>query len=432
MKKMKIYFINFINNLSFSLKYINSIMSFFNKMTLYDRVTTCTLAMRYTHGEKSHISSHDEVMKYSSCGDIHDKIKKIIQDGFKTPETRKEEAKILTDMTIELSKDTKNVIVLEFYKRLEHVDDFQMEFITKIFKFSTIDDEVLSLLDNALSPDKNTSRKIKKHLRREFFNIFFGIIENNIKNGIPLNSLGYKTFITKDQLSKLKEIVKSCMSVMIRKWGSCFIDDYFTTEDVEDNFSGFSFNRKAIDVSSMTSDNLMESLVKNDMNKYYFIESLFTIMSFTYDPIIKVDQNIKSDEVREFFRRTVLGKNELKHLLMKTQVIKSSTIEDVEELNIKICKLEEKNAELEENNDKLEENNVKLKERIGKLEDELEKKTEKYKSDIKTFVFEKAELKAAHRDISDQLDRKRKFCIEHHVSKTVEKKQITKFDLFEL
>ena len=72
MKKMKIYFINFINNLSFSLKYINSIMSFFNKMTLYDRVTTCTLAMRYTHGEKSHISSHDEVMKYSSCDDIHD------------------------------------------------------------------------------------------------------------------------------------------------------------------------------------------------------------------------------------------------------------------------------------------------------------------------------------------------------------------------
>ena len=225
------------------------------------------------------------------------------------------------------------------------------------------------------------------------------------------------------------------MSVMIRKWGSCFVEDYFTTEDTEANFSSFSFNRKVIDVSSMTSDDLMKSLyTKNekDNNKDCFIESLFTIMSFTYDPIVKVDQNIKSDEVREFFRRTVLGKNELKHLLMKTQVIKSSTIEDVEELNIKICKLEEKNAELEENNDKLEENNVKLKERIGKLEDELEKKTEKYKSDIKTFVFEKAELKAAHRDISDQLDRKRKFCIEHHVSKTVEKKQITKFDLFEL
>ena len=404
-------------------------MSFFNKMTLYDRVTTCTLAMRYTHGEKSHISSHDEVMKYSSCGDIHDKIKKIIQDGFKIPETRKEEAKILTDMTIELSKDTKNVIVLEFYKRLEHVNDFQMEFITKIFKFSTIDDEVLSLLDDALSPDKNTLRKIRKHLRHEFFNIFFGIIENNIKNGIPLDGLGYKTFITKNQLSKLKEIIKSCMSVIIRKWGSCFIDDYFTTEDVEDNFSGFSFNRKAIDVSSMTSDNLMKSLVKKDMNnKYCFIESLFTIMSFTYDPIIKVDQNIKSDEVREFFHKTVLGKSELKHLkllndgFIKKESTKSpSTVENVVELNIKIGKLEENIGILEEKNVKLEELN-------SKLTSEIEKKTERYDK----LVRAKADLNALYRDIDYQLKRKREFCEEHHVSKTMEKKQINKFNFLNL
>ena len=417
-------------------------MNFFNKMTLYDRVTVCTLAMRYIHGEKSHISSHDEVMKYSSCDDIHDKIKKIIQDGFKTPETREEEAKILTYMTIELSKDTKNVIVLEFYKKLENVDDFQMKFIQNIFKFSIIDNNVLSLLDNALSSDKNTIRIIRKQLRHDFFNIFFGIVENHIKNGIPLDGLGYKTFITKDQLSKLKKIVNNCMSVMIRNWGSCFVEDYFTTEDTEDNFSSFSFNRKAIDVSSMTSDDLMKSLDKKDMNKYYFIEALFTIMSFTYDPIVKVDHNIKSDEVREFFRKTVLGKNDLKCLLMKTQVMKSSTVENVDELNIKICKLEEKNVKLEEKNGELEERNEKLEEKNGeleernekleekngKLQDELEKKNERYKSDIN----EKAELRASFRDIKNQLESKRKYCIDHHESKTVEKKKITKFDLFEL
>ena len=406
-------------------------MIFFNKMTLYDRVTECTLAMKYTYGEKSHISSYDEVIKYSSCDDIHDKIKKIIQDGFKTPEKREEEAKILTYMTTELSKDTKNVIVLEFYKRLKHVDDFQMEFITKIFKFSTINDEVLSLLDNALSPDKNTHPKIRKHLRHEFFNIFFGIIENNIKNGIPLDGLGYKTFITKDQLSKLKQIVKSCMSVMIRKWGSCFIDDYFTTEDVEDNFSSFSFNRKMIDVSLMTSDDLMKSLVKKDNNKDCFIEALFVIMSFTYDPMIEVDHNIKSSEVREFFHKTVLGKSELKHLkllndgFIKKESTKSpSTVENVAELNIKIGKLEENIGILEEKNGKLEEKNVKLEELNSKLTSEIEKNTERYNK----LVFAKADLSASYRDIDEQLKRKREFCKEHHVSKNMEKKQINKFD----
>ena len=150
--------------------------------------------------------------------------------------------------------------------------------------------------------------------------------------------------------------------------------------------------------------------------------------SFTYDPIIKVDQNIKSDEVREFFRKTVLGKNDLKCLLMKTQVMKSSTVENVDELNIKICKLEEKNVKLEEKNGELEERNEKLEEKNGKLQDELEKKNERYKSDIN----EKAELRASFRDIKNQLESKRKYCIDHHESKTVEKKKITKFDLFEL
>jgi len=81
-------------------------MGFFKNMTLYERVTKCTLAMRYTYGEKSHISSYDEVMKYSSYGDIHDKIKNVIREGFKTPAKREDEAKILTYITIELSKDT--------------------------------------------------------------------------------------------------------------------------------------------------------------------------------------------------------------------------------------------------------------------------------------------------------------------------------------
>ena len=207
---------------------------------------------------------------------------------------------------------------------------------------------------------------------------------------------------------------------MIRTWGSCFVEDYFTTEDIEDNFSSFSFNRKVIDVSLMTSDDLMKSLYTNnekDKNKDCFIEALFVIMSFTYDPMIKVDHNIKSFEVREFFHKTVLGKGELKELLKKKEflkenellkekeVVKSSTIENVDKLNIKICELKEKN---------------------DKLEYELKEKKYEYEK----IVFEKDELNAENRYLSEQLERKRKFCSDHHESKMVGKKQITDLSEF--
>ena len=216
-------------------------MSFAENMTLYERISQCALAMRYTYGENNYISPHDEVMKYSPSGDIHDKIKNIIQDGFKTPVKREQEAKILTYIAIELSKDTKKAIVLEFYKRLKHVDDFEMKFIKNIFNFSTINDEVLSIMDDALASDVTVHFKIRKQLRNEFFDIFIGIMENNIKNGFSLDDLGYKTHITMSQLGNFKVIVQKCTKTIIRRWGSCFLVDYFTIED-KDNFSGFPFN----------------------------------------------------------------------------------------------------------------------------------------------------------------------------------------------
>jgi len=398
-------------------------MGFFKNMTLYERVTECTLAMRYTYGEKSHTSSYDEVMKYSSYGDINDKIKNIIREGFETPAKREQEAKILTYITIELSKDTKKVIVLEIYKRLKHIDDFQMDFIKNIFRFSTINSTVLSILDNALASDKSVHFKIRKELRNEFFNIFIDVMENNIKNGVSLNGIGYKSLITKDQLGNFKEIVKKCMPTMLRRWGSCFMVDFFTTEDFSNSFSGFSFNRKIIDVSLMTPGDLKKSLNKRDVNMNFFIEALFSIMSYTYDPIIKIYQNIVSEDVKDFFMKSVIGKTQSKHLkllnetLLTKEVLKSSSkIEKTDE------KVEHVSEEVEE-----------LKKRIDTLEETIRDDREKYKSDIKKLIFEKAELSASRRDLLEQLDRKRKFCAENHEYKNTRNDvKITKFDLLDL
>jgi len=395
-------------------------MSFFKNMTLYERVTECTLAMRYTYGEKSHTSSYDEVMKYSSYGDINDKIKNIIREGFETPAKREQ---VLTYITIELSKDTKKVIVLEIYKRLKHIDDFQMDFIKNIFRFSTINSTVLSILDNALASDKSVHFKIRKELRNEFFNIFIDVMENNIKNGVSLNGIGYKSLITKDQLGNFKEIVKKCMPTMLRRWGSCFMVDFFTTEDFSNSFSGFSFNRKIIDVSLMTPGDLKKSLNKRDVNMNFFIEALFSIMSYTYDPIIKIYQNIVSEDVKDFFMKSVIGKTQSKHLkllnetLLTKEVLKSSSkIEKTDE------KVEHVSEEVEE-----------LKKRIDTLEETIRDDREKYKSDIKKLIFEKAELSASRRDLLEQLDRKRKFCAENHEYKNTRNDvKITKFDLLDL
>jgi len=232
---------------------------------------------------------------------------------------------------------------------------------------------------------------------------------------------------------KFKEIINKCGPTMIRRWGSCFIVDYFTTEDVSDSFSGFSFNRKMIDVNSMTSEDLMKSLYakdEKDKNKDFFIEALFSIMAYTYEPVVKVYQKINLDDVKDFFIKSVVGKEQSKHLkllndsLVTKEVLKNSS---------KIEKTDEKVSEL--TNDVAE-----LKKRIYTLEETIridrEKhniECEKYKSNLKKLVGERAELNASRRDISEQLDRKRKFCNEYHEIRNTEKKiQITKFDLYGL
>jgi len=299
-----------------------------------------------------------------------------------------------------------------------------------------MNDEVLSILDNALASDKNTHFKIRKQLRHEFFDIFFDVIVNNINNGVSLDDLGYKTYITKNQLVNLKDIIKKCMPVMIRRWGSCFIVDHFTTEDVSD-ISRFSFNRKMIDVNSMTPGDLMKSLNTNDerdKNTESFIEALFSIMSHTYSPIIKTYRGISSDEVKDFFMKSVIGKGQSKNLKLQNDTLFTK---EVLKISSKIEKTDEK---VEHVSEEVEE----LKKRIDTLEETISINREKYKADresdrksyreqIERLISERAELSASRRDLSEQLERKRKFCSEYHECKNVEKKKkITKFDLYDL
>jgi len=295
-----------------------------------------------------------------------------------------------------------------------------MDFIKNIFKFSTMNDEVLSILDNALASDKNTHFKIRKQLRHEFFDIFFDVIVNNINNGVSLDDLGYKTYITKNQLVNLKDIIKKCMPVMIRRWGSCFIVDHFTTEDVSD-ISRFSFNRKMIDVNSMTPGDLMKSLNTNDerdKNTESFIEALFSIMSHTYSPIIKTYRGISSDEVKDFFMKSVIGKGQSKNLKLQNDTLFTK---EVLKISSKIEKTDEK---VEHVSEEVEE----LKKRIDRESDR-----KSYREQIERLISERAELSASRRDLSEQLERKRKFCSEYHECKNVEKKKkITKFDLYDL
>ena len=400
-------------------------MSFPENMTLYERITQCTLAMKYTYGENNYISSYDDVMKYSPPGDIHDKIKTIIQDGFKTPSKRDQEAKILAYITIELSKDTKKVIVIEFYKRLKHVDDFEMKFIKNIFNFSAINDEALSILDGALSSDITIYPRIRKHIRHEFSDVFFSVIVNNIKKGVPLDDLGYKIHITKDQLGNLKNIVHKCMPVMIRRWGSCFLVDYFTCED-KDNFSRFSFNKKTIDVNSMKPSDLLNSLNTKDKNREFFIEALFSIMSHTYTPIIKTYKSLTSNEVKDFFTKSVIGKGQSKNLKLLNETLMTK---EVVTSSFKIEKIDEKLEKTDKKVEHLSDDVNELKKRIGILEEKIRIDREQ----IKKLIFEKADLSASRRDLSEQLDRKRKFCSENHECKNTRKEvKITKFDLFDL
>ena len=136
-------------------------------MSLYERVTTCSLAMKYIKGDKDFISSYDEVMKFSENNDIENKNKnltkaclKYLKEGFYM-ENRDRESNLLLCIAIELSTNTTNKLILEFYNHLDTLDDFDRENVKNIFNFSIINERVICILKDAMNHEKKNISKNK-------------------------------------------------------------------------------------------------------------------------------------------------------------------------------------------------------------------------------------------------------------------------------
>lgn len=170
----------------------------------------------------------------------------------------------------------------------------------------------------------------------------------------------------------------------------------------------------------------MTSFNANDKHMKFFIEALFSIMSYTYDPVIKTYKNLSSNEVKDFFTKCVIGKGQSKHLKLLNETLLTN---EVVRSSFKIEKMDENIEKTDTKVENLSDDVKELEKRIGILEETIRIDREQ----IKKLVFEKADLSASRRDLSEQLDRKRKFCSENHECKTNrEDVKITKFDFLDL
>ena len=299
---------------------------------LFDRITTCSLAIRHVQGIEDNESSYSEVMSSASPEikmtkyvntNLTKACMEFIKAGFVKSDTPARKVKIAMCVVVSIAEGRhQDGLIKAICDRFRGLEDYDRHVMTEIFNLSMLNDRVLQLLDNAMiSKKENIQVDITHEFRAEFILIFFGIVESALRREEHLDCLGYITRARPSEMKKAREILEKHLSSIATMCGTCFKIGALKKERERINLfpskGGLptaTIGREHIGFDEATVDTLKECLFDTD-KKGEFLDIIFAIISHSHKQPGDTFAGIKTKAVRKFFIEKMLDQEEGSELL---------------------------------------------------------------------------------------------------------------------
>lgn len=298
---------------------------------LSERITTCSLAIRFLRGNVDHKASYDDVMESL----LHDKMTKklnadltrasveYLRAGFVGRETRDRKVHVALCVAISIADDrAQRGLAKEICDRFQRVEDFDIRVMNNVFKLSVLNDRVLVLLDNAMVfKKKNVDKDIQHEFCVEFVLSFFGIVESALRRGKHLGELGYVATATPSDLKDARAILEKHVSSIAERCGPCFKpsglkkprpkNKFFPAKDAPPQVQ---IGCEHVNYDEATVNTLQECLF-DTKERGVFLDIIFAIVSHAHKKPADTFAGMKLDTTKGFFLETVLDKTDADNVL---------------------------------------------------------------------------------------------------------------------
>lgn len=303
---------------------IATIVSVMIHSKLFDRIEACSLAMRHVRGQQGHQASYDHVMASLPLEEMTKYVNKnltrackaFIRAGFANRNTCDRKVNIAMCVAISIASDqAASGLTKEICDRLRGVEDFDRYVMTEIFNFSTVNDRVLAILDNAIiRKKKNVNKDIQHEFCIEFVLTFFGIVESALRRGVNLGELGYVTTARPSDMKHARVILEKHVSSIAARLGPCFQlkalkktcprINLFPTKDA---FPLGQIGSENIDFDEATVYTLKDCLL-DTKEKDEFLDIIFATISHSHEQPADTFAGMRLETTKTFFLETVLDK----------------------------------------------------------------------------------------------------------------------------
>lgn len=298
---------------------------------LFERITTCSLAIRYLQGNEDYVSSYEEVMKLLAGNKItqHRNTNLIrasidyLKLGFIDRDTPVRKVKMAMCVALSIAAEQKEGGLSQAVcERFRGINDFDRNVMTRIFSFSICNERVLALLDNAMIlKAKNIHPAIDHEFRVEFIELFFNIMESLVRRGDTLADLGFSSHITLSQMESARGIMEKHVSPMATTCWPCFNLEALkkprgqnTLFPARGALPRVSIGREHVDYDQATADTLKDSLLEKE-ERHAFLEIISAMVSHASNEPAVTYGNLKLESAKEFFLQTILGKVQADEML---------------------------------------------------------------------------------------------------------------------
>lgn len=319
---------------------------------LFQRITTCSNAIRFLKGNEEHASSYEEVRKFLPQKKVTEHrntnlIKaslEFLKLGFIDRDTHVRKLNIAMWIALTMADDqTEDGFSKAVCERFHGLDDFDRKVMEKIFNFSICNDRVLALLDNAMIlKKKKIHRAIEHEFRAEFIVLFFNVIESLVRRGHTLSDVGYAAHLSSSDMEGAREIVDQHISSIATKYWPCFNMEVLkkprgknTLCPARGALPRVSIGCAHVDFDQATIGTLKDSLLDKE-GQGEFLEMIFAAISHASNEPVVTYRSLKLESVKTFFLDTILDE------AGKTETLKQMAVSAVVyELRKKVESLEE-------------------------------------------------------------------------------------------
>lgn len=277
---------------------------------LFDRIATCSLAFRHARGDgdENTLSSYERVVRSQTDANLDTAAASFLRAGFpgREPCDLKVSIALCVARSIADGRAEEDGLVKAICDRFRGLEDFDHHAMEEIFSFSSWNDRVGVLLDEAmvLRRQRCIMRDIWHESQAEFILLFFDMLASVLGRGKYVDGLGYVTCATPSDMRKARSILEEHLSSIAVRCGACFKLDALKKARPR----VLTIGREHIDFEEATVDTLNGCLADGRNDKGEFLDIIFAIISHSHREPCETYAGIRRDTIKTFFLKTILDK----------------------------------------------------------------------------------------------------------------------------